>query len=61
MREDHSIKLGLNRAALAESHCEKHLVVVPGITRLFEEPCALEAVVDLIGDWFAPYLGKVPA
>ena len=50
--------LGLNRAALAELQCEKHLAVVPGATHLFEEPGALEAVVGLAGNWFASHLAK---
>ena len=54
------IVLDLNRAALAELLCEKHLVVVPGATHLFEEPGALEAVVDLASGWFVTHLAKVP-
>jgi putative phosphoribosyl transferase len=50
--------LGLNRAALAALRCEKHLAVVPGATHLFEEPGALEAVVDLAVRWFASHLAK---
>jgi putative phosphoribosyl transferase len=50
--------LGLNRAALAELQCEKHLAVVPGATHLFEEPGTLEIVVDLAGNWFAAHLAK---
>ena len=50
--------LGLNRTALAELQCEKHLAVVPGATHLFEEPGTLEMVVDLAGNWFASHLAK---
>jgi len=50
--------LALNRAALAELRCEKHLAVVPGATHLFEEPGALETVVGLAGNWFAAHLAK---
>jgi pimeloyl-ACP methyl ester carboxylesterase len=50
--------LGLNRAALAQLRCEKHLAVVPGATHLFEEPGALETVVDLAGHWFLSHLAK---
>lgn len=50
--------LRLNRAALAKLHCEKHLAVVPNATHLFEEPGALETVVDLAGGWFAQHLTK---
>ena len=48
--------LELNRAALAELRCEKHLAIVPGATHLFEEPGTLEAVVDLASSWFASHL-----
>lgn len=51
--------LDLNRAALAALRCEKHLAVVPGATHLFEEPGALESVVDLACDWFASHLAPV--
>ncbi|MGC2413067.1 MAG: alpha/beta hydrolase, partial [Stellaceae bacterium] len=50
--------LELNRAALAELRCEKHLAVVPGATHLFEEPGTLETVVDLAGNWFASHLAQ---
>ncbi len=50
--------LDLNRAALAELRCEKHLAVVPGATHLFEEPGALETVVGLAGSWFISHLSK---
>ena len=53
--------LDLNQAALAELRCEKHLVVVPGSTHLFEEPGALETVADLARDWFAAHLARVLA
>jgi dienelactone hydrolase len=53
--------LDLNRAALAELHCEKDLAVVPGATHLFEEPGALETVVYLAGHWFAAHLAKATA
>ncbi len=50
--------LELNRVALAELRCEKHLAVVPGATHLFEEPGTLETVVDLAGNWFASHLAQ---
>ncbi len=52
------VVLDLNRQALAELRCEKHLAVVPGATHLFEEPGTLETVVDLAGSWFASRLAK---
>ncbi|MCP4382206.1 MAG: alpha/beta hydrolase [Hyphomicrobiales bacterium] len=45
----------LNEAALARLACTRQLEIVPGATHLFEEPGALETVVDLAGDWFATH------
>jgi putative phosphoribosyl transferase len=50
--------LGLNRDAFAQLRCEKQLSVVPGATHLFEEPGALEAVVEHARDWFLAHLAK---
>jgi len=44
--------LALNRIALAKLHCEKQLVIVPGATRLFEEPGTIETVVEHARGWF---------
>ena len=49
--------LALNRAAYAKLHCAKQLTIVPGATHLFEEPGALEAVVDHARGWFLAHLG----
>jgi dienelactone hydrolase len=48
--------LTLNRVALEELRCEKHMEVVPGATHLFEEPGALERVAQLAGAWFGRHL-----
>ena len=48
--------LALNREALAKLRCEKQLVIVPGATHLFEEPGALEAVVEHARGWFLKHL-----
>jgi pimeloyl-ACP methyl ester carboxylesterase len=48
----------LNREALAQLHCEKQLVIVPGATHLFEEPGALDEVARLARNWFQRYLVK---
>jgi pimeloyl-ACP methyl ester carboxylesterase len=48
--------LDLNRRALALLRCEKRLEVVPGATHLFEEPGALEAVVEASIDWLAAHV-----
>ena len=52
------VVLGLNRTALGELRCEKHLAVVPGATHLFEEPGALAAVAALAREWFARNLNN---
>lgn len=53
--------LALNESALAQLHCEKELRVVPGATHLFEEPGALQAVVEHARDWFGRHLtGAMP-
>jgi pimeloyl-ACP methyl ester carboxylesterase len=49
--------LELNRRALAELRCAKRLAIVPHATHLFEEPGALDVVVDHAADWFVRYLG----
>lgn len=48
--------LQLNEAALARLACEKELRIVPGATHLFEEPGALEDVVDMATSWFLQHL-----
>jgi len=53
--------LALNRAAFAKLHCDKQLTIVPGATHLFEEPGALEAVVDHARGWFLAHLGAAVA
>ena len=58
---DDDVVLGLNRAAFAELRCEKQLMVVPGATHLFEEPGALEAVVEHARGWFLKHLAQTPA
>ena len=52
------VVLELNQAAFKALNCEKALEVVPGATHLFEEPGALEAVIESARDWF---LGHLPA
>lgn len=53
--EDNTV-LALNRKAMSLMHCVAGLHVVPGATHLFEEPGALEQVVDLAAEWFARYM-----
>jgi dienelactone hydrolase len=49
--------LSLNRNAFAELTCVKQLDVVPGATHLFEEPGALDRVVESAATWFGRHLG----
>jgi dienelactone hydrolase len=51
------IVLDLNRSALAALRTEKRLEIVPGATHLFEEPGALDNVIELARDWFSRHLG----
>ena len=53
---DDQVVVQLNEQALAELHCPKQLVVVPGATHLFEERGALEEVARLAGRWFTAHL-----
>jgi hypothetical protein len=48
--------LALNESALRAMRCEGMIEVVPGATHLFEEPGALEAVVELSRWWFLDHL-----
>lgn len=50
--------LELNRAALDRLTSEKELAVVPGATHLFEEPGALDRVIDLARGWFLEHLPR---
>jgi putative phosphoribosyl transferase len=53
--EDHGV-LELNNRAYQLLLCEKELAIVPGATRLFEEPGTLDEVVRLAKDWFLRHL-----
>ncbi|MEM6447215.1 MAG: alpha/beta hydrolase [Cyanobacteria bacterium P01_D01_bin.123] len=50
-----STVLELNQSALKQLQVER-MAVVPGATNLFEEPCALDTVAQLAGEWFQIYL-----
>jgi dienelactone hydrolase len=52
---DHQV-IPLNERALRALTAEKELRLVPGATHLFEEPGALEQVIQHAGDWFEHYL-----
>jgi len=47
--------LDMNERALAQLACEKALRVVPGATHLFEEPGALDTVIEHTRDWFTQH------
>jgi putative phosphoribosyl transferase len=53
--EDHQV-LGLNRAALTYMSCTRTLHVVERATHLFEEPGALDEVVEITTRWFEEWL-----
>jgi pimeloyl-ACP methyl ester carboxylesterase len=48
--------LELNEQAFAKLRCEKSLEIVPGATHLFEEPGALDQVIELARQWFTRHL-----
>ena len=48
----------LNEQALAQLHCAKDMVIVPGATHLFEEPGTLDEAARLACGWFQRHLGR---
>jgi len=48
--------LALNRQAQRQLHCESQLQIVPGATHLFEEPGALDSVVELSRRWLLDHM-----
>ena len=57
---DHGV-IELNENAARILQCETRLVLVPGATHLFEEPGALDVVVDHAADWFACHMKQSAA
>lgn len=51
----------LNEQALAVLTCKKRLEIVPKATHLFEEPGALDAVIDLATAWLVRFLREASA
>jgi dienelactone hydrolase len=51
----------LNREAAQALRCDHRIVTVPGATHLFEEPGALERVVELAADWFELHFRRAGA
>lgn len=52
------VVIGLNQAAFGAMRCERELAIVPGAGHLFEEPGALDRVVELAIDWFRKHVGE---
>ena len=52
------VVIDLTEQALGKLACDKRLEIVPGATHLFEEPGALDHVVELAGGWFETHLGR---
>jgi putative phosphoribosyl transferase len=50
----------LSRRAYGELHCQKHLVLVPGASHLFEEPGTLESAAHHAATWFSTHLRPAP-
>ena len=46
----------LNQEAAAHMTCEKRLVIIAGATHLFEEPGAMDQVVDATARWLKTHL-----
>lgn len=53
------VVIQLNEEAFRHLKPPKALQIVPGATHLFPEPGALEAVMDLAGDWLQTHLTRV--
>ena len=51
----HKVVLDRNRRTQAGLPCENHLAIVPGTTRLFQEPGTL-AAAGLAREWFTSHL-----
>jgi dienelactone hydrolase len=46
----------MNKSALNQLRCSKHMEIVPGASHLFEEPGALDVVARLAISWFKKHL-----
>lgn len=56
----HGIVLFAHGSGSSQMRCERPLVTVPGVPHLFEEPGALEAVVDPARPWFLRHFAGEP-
>ena len=54
---DHGV-IELNTTAYDHLLCQKRLEIIPGATHLFEEPGALDKVIEAAARWFELYLVK---
>jgi putative phosphoribosyl transferase len=54
------IVIELNKEAFMRLRCKKEMKIVPGATRLFEEPGALEQVARMAAEWFKEHLQAQP-
>jgi len=52
--------LELNRVAMRHMRTETELAIIPGAHHLFEEPGALEAVIDHVASWFLSRFEEMP-
>jgi pimeloyl-ACP methyl ester carboxylesterase len=50
--------IDMNREALRQLRCERHLEIVPGASHLFEEPGTLERVAEIARLWFQRHLSR---
>ncbi len=50
------VVIKLNETAFSQLRCEKRLEIVPGAGHLFEEPGAMERVIELAAHWFTLHL-----
>ena len=57
---DHGV-IELNESALYRLSCVKEMLLVPGAGHLFEEPGALDRVMEYATEWFARYLRRSPS
>lgn len=55
--EDRAV-IGMNEEAAGRMPVDAELRIVPGATHLFEEPGALETVVEHAKDWFTQHLAR---
>jgi pimeloyl-ACP methyl ester carboxylesterase len=55
------VVIDLNRDAHRALRCVKELIIIPGATHLFEEPCTLEEVARHASSWFGKFMSRPDA